>query len=54
MKTVKFEVKADDNSLFTEVVEFGDEVTPEEVNQYFYDWLREHDIRIQWSFVFLN
>lgn len=54
MKHVKFEVKADDDSVFAEVVAFGDEVTEEEVNQYFKDWLREHDIRIQWSLIFPN
>lgn len=54
MKTVKFEVKADDQSVFEEIVEFGDEVTPEEVNQYFHDWIGEHDIQVYWSFVFLN
>lgn len=49
MKTIRFQIEADNNNVFYEDINFGDEVTPSEMNQYLINWILEHGIQIYWT-----
>lgn len=49
MKTIRFQIEADNNNVFYEDIHFGDEVIPSEINQYLINWILEHGIQIYWT-----
>lgn len=49
MKRTTYNVKADDRVILTEDILFGDEVTPEHINQYLLEWAAAHKITIDWA-----